>query len=66
MMKRLSEFKTADEGYYLRDLQVFYEYVEAEEIVETIETQELRFDLIEAGKMAVDYAARLERGGYGD
>lgn len=29
-MKRLSEFKTADEGYYLRDLQVFYEYVEAE------------------------------------
>nr|DAJ26469.1 MAG TPA: hypothetical protein [Caudoviricetes sp.] len=66
MMKRLSEFKSADEGYYLRDLQVFLEYAEAEEVVETTEEQEMRFDLIELGKMAVNYAARLERGGYGD
>lgn len=36
------------------------------EIVETTETQELLFDVIKAGKMAVDYAARFERGGYGD
>jgi len=48
MMKRLSEFKSADEGYYLRDLQVFLEYAEAEEVVETTEEQEMRFDLIEA------------------
>lgn len=65
-MKRLSKFKSNDNGYYLRDLQVFLEYVEAEEIVKSTETQELLFDLIELGKMAVDYAARLERGGYGD
>lgn len=65
-MKRLIEFKTNDEGYYLRDLQVFLEYLEAEEVVKTTETQELLFDLIELGKMAVDYAAKLERGGYGD
>lgn len=65
-MKRLSEFKSNDDGYYLRDLQVFLEYVEAEGVVKTIETQDLLFDLIELGKMAVDYAEKMERGGYGD
>lgn len=65
-MKRLIEFKSAEDGYYLRDLQVFIEYIEAEAVVKTTEAQDLVFDLVELGKMAVDYAAKLERGGYGD
>lgn len=65
-MKRLSEFKPDGDGYRLRELKAFLEHVEAEETVRMIETQGLLFDLIELGKMAVDYAERLERGGYGD
>lgn len=49
-MKRLSEFRSGEDGYHLSDLQVFYEYVEDEEVVKAIETQDLLLDLIKAGK----------------
>lgn len=52
-MKRLDEFKSGNNGYRLSDLKAFFEYVEAEEIVETTETKELLSDLIKAGKLAV-------------
>ena len=66
-MKRLDEFKSGDDGYRLRDLKAFFEYVEAEDIVKATETQELLFDLIKAGKLGVGYAEFLDEwGGFGD
>jgi hypothetical protein len=62
-MKRLSEFKSGDNGYRLSDLKAFFEYVEAEKIVETTETQELLSDLIKAGKLGVFYAEHLDEWG---
>ena len=62
-MKRLDEFKSGDNGYRLSDLKVFFEYVEAEEIVETTETQELLSDLIKAGKLVACYAEHLDEWG---
>lgn len=59
-MKRLDEFKSDDDGYRLSELKAFFEYVEAEETVKATETQELLFDLIKAGKMAVFYAEYLK------
>lgn len=59
-MKRLDEFKSGDNGYRLSDLKAFFEYVKAEEIVETTETKELLSDLIKAGRMAVCYAEHLD------
>ncbi|WP_347299065.1 hypothetical protein [Dolosigranulum savutiense] len=64
-MKRLSEFKHSEEEYTLLDIQRFRDQIEFENI-SWGEVLGLIKDLYDANELLIDYAARLERGGYGD
>lgn len=64
-MKRLSEFKRSDGDYTLLDIQRFMGQVEFENLSWN-DVQGMIQDLYNANGLLIDYAARLERGGYGD
>lgn len=64
-MKRLSEFKHDDENYTLSGMQGFRDQIEFENLTWD-ELQGMIKDLYEANQLLIDYAAKLERGGYGD
>jgi hypothetical protein len=64
-MKRLDEFKSGDEEYTLLDIQQFMDQVEFENL-SWDEVQGMIRDFYTAIKLLIAYAARLERGGYGD
>lgn len=64
-MKRLSEFKHSDEEYTLSGMQGFMDQIEFENLTWD-EVQGMIKDLYDANKLLIAYAAKLERGGYGD
>ena len=64
-MKRLSEFKHNDEDYTLMGIQGFMDQIEFENL-SWEELQGMIRDFYTAIKLLLDYAAKLERGGYGD
>lgn len=64
-MKRLSEFKHNDEDYTLMGIKGFMDQIEFENL-SWDEVQGMIRDLYDATKLLIDYAAKLERGGYGD
>lgn len=64
-MKRLSEFKSGDGEYTLLDIQRFRDQIEFENI-SWGEVQGMIRDLYDANELLLDYAEKLERGGYGD
>lgn len=64
-MKRLSEFQHSDGEYTLLDIQRFRDQIEFENI-SWGEVQGMIRDLYDANELLLDYAAKLERGGYGD
>ena len=64
-MKRLSEFKHSDEEYTLSGMKQFRDQIEFENLSWN-DVQGMIKDLYEANGLLIDYAARLERGGYGD
>lgn len=64
-MKRLSEFKHSDDEYTLSGMQGFMDQIKFENI-SWGEVQGMIKDLYEANGLLIDYAAKLERGGYGD
>ncbi|QTJ49207.1 hypothetical protein FE331_00535 [Dolosigranulum pigrum] len=64
-MKRLSEFKHSEEEYTLTGIKGFRDQIEFEDL-SWGELQGMIKDLYEANGLLIDYAARLERGGYGD
>ena len=64
-MKRLDEFKSGDEEYTLLDIQQFMDQVEFENL-SWDEVQGMIRDFYTAIKLLLDYAAKMERGGYGD
>ena len=66
MMKRLSEFKSKDEDYTLLDMQRFRDQIKFEDHLSWYELQALIIDLMHSNELLIDYAARFERGGYGD
>ena len=64
-MKRLSEFKHNDEDYTLSGMRRFRDQIEFENL-SWGEVQGMIKDLYDANGLLIDYAAKLERGGYGD
>lgn len=66
MMKRLSEFKSKDEDYTLLDMQRFRDQIKFEDHLSWYELQALIIDLMHSNELLIDYAAKFERGGYGD
>lgn len=64
-MKRLSEFKHSEEEYTLSGMQGFMDQIKFENI-SWGEVQGMIKDLYDANKLLLDYAEKLERGGYGD
>lgn len=64
-MKRLSEFKHNGEDYTLSGIRGFMDQVEFENL-SWKELQGMIRDFHTAIKLLLDYAAKLERGGYGD
>lgn len=64
-MKRLSEFKHDDENYTLSGIRGFRDQIEFENL-SWDEVQGMIRDLYDATKLLIDYAEKLERGGYGD
>lgn len=64
-MKRLSEFKHSDEEYTLSGMKQFRDQIEFEHL-SWDEVQGMIQDLYTANGLLIDYAAKLERGGYGD
>ena len=64
-MKRLSEFKHSDEEYTLSGMKQFRDQIEFENLSWN-DVQGMIQDLYTANGLLIDYAAKLERGGYGD
>lgn len=64
-MKRLSEFKHNDEEYTLMGIKGFMNQVEFEDL-SWGELQGMIRDFYTAIKLLLDYAEKMERGGYGD
>lgn len=64
-MKRLSEFKHSEEEYTLTGIQRFMDQVEFENL-SWEELQGMIRDFYTAIELLIDYAAKMERGGYGD
>ena len=64
-MKRLSEFKHNDEDYTLSGMREFRDQIEFENL-SWDEVQGMIQDMYNAIKLLIDYAEKLERGGYGD
>lgn len=64
-MKRLSEFKHSDDEYTLSGIKGFMDQIKFEDLSWN-ELQGMIRDFYTAIKLLLDYAARLERGGYGD
>lgn len=64
-MKRLSEFKHSEEEYTLTGMKGFMAQIEFENL-SWDEVQGMIRDLYDANKLLIDYAEKLERGGYGD
>lgn len=64
-MKRLSEFKHNDEDYTLMGIKGFMDQVEFEDL-SWGELQGMIRDFYTAIKLLLDYAEKMERGGYGD
>lgn len=64
-MKRLSEFKHSDEEYTLSGMKQFRDQIEFENL-SWDDVQGMIQDLYNANGLLIDYAAKLERGGYGD
>lgn len=64
-MKRLSEFKHNDEEYTLMGIKGFMNQVEFEDL-SWGELKGMIRDLYDANGLLIDYAEKLERGGYGD
>ena len=64
-MKRLSEFKHSDDEYTLSGMREFRDQIEFENL-SWDELQGLIKDLYDAVGLLIDYAAKQERGGYGD
>lgn len=65
-MKRLSEFKSDDDEYRLSDIQRFQDQFTWETKMSWSEFQALIQDLIKSNQLLLDYAEKMERGGYGD
>lgn len=64
-MKRLSEFKHNGEDYTLSGIRGFRDQIEFENLTWG-EVQGMIKDLYDANQLLLDYAEKLERGGYGD
>lgn len=64
-MKRLSEFKYNDEEYTLSGMRGFMDQIKFENL-SWDEVQGMIRDLYDANKLLLDYAEKMERGGYGD
>lgn len=64
-MKRLSEFKHSDEEYTLLGIQRFMDQIKFEDLSWN-ELQGMIRDFHTAIELLLDYAAKMERGGYGD
>lgn len=64
-MKRLSEFKHSDDEYTLSGIKGFMDQVKFEDLSWN-EVQGMIKDLYDANKLLLDYAEKMERGGYGD
>lgn len=64
-MKRLSEFKHNGEDYTLTGMKGFMDQIEFENL-SWDEVQGMIRDLYDANGLLIDYAEKLERGGYGD
>lgn len=64
-MKRLSEFKHSEEEYTLSGMKGFMDQIEFENL-SWGEVQGMIKDLYDSNKLLIDYAEKLERGGYGD
>lgn len=64
-MKRLSEFKHSDDEYTLSGMKGFMDQIEFENL-SWGEVQGMIKDLYDSNKLLIDYAEKLERGGYGD
>lgn len=64
-MKRLSEFKHSDDEYTLTGMKGFMDQVEFEDL-SWGELQGMIRDFYTAIKLLLDYAEKMERGGYGD
>lgn len=64
-MKRLSEFKHSDEEYTLSGMKQFRDQIEFENLSWN-DVQGMIRDLYDANGLLIDYAEKLERGGYGD
>ena len=64
-MKRLSEFKHSDDEYTLSGIRGFMNQIKFENI-SWGEVQGMIKDLYDANKLLLDYAEKMERGGYGD
>lgn len=64
-MKRLSEFKHSDDEYTLSGMREFRDQIEFEGL-SWDDVQGMIRDFYTAIKLLIAYAAKLERGGYGD
>lgn len=64
-MKRLSEFKHNDDEYTLSGIRGFRDQIEFENLTWD-ELQGMIRDFYTAIELLLDYAEKLERGGYGD
>lgn len=64
-MKRLSEFKHNDDEYTLLGIREFRDQIEFENLTWD-ELQGMIRDLYDANELLLDYAEKMERGGYGD
>lgn len=64
-MKRLIEFKHSDDEYTLSGMREFRDQIEFEGL-SWDDVQGMIQDLYNANGLLIDYAAKLERGGYGD
>nr|DAX48188.1 MAG TPA: protein of unknown function (DUF5601) [Caudoviricetes sp.] len=64
-MKRLSEFKHGDDEYTLSGIRGFMDQIEFENL-SWDELQGMIRDFYTAIKLLLDYAEKMERGGYGD
>lgn len=64
-MKRLSEFKHGDDEYTLSGIRGFRDQIEFENLTWD-ELQGMIRDLYDANGLLIDYAEKMERGGYGD
>ena len=64
-MKRLSEFKHNDDEYTLSGIRGFRDQIEFENL-SWDEVQGMIRDFYTAIELLIDYAEKLERGGYGD